>query len=211
MDSVNLTIDKSSMIGRQLVIAALGTSLTKRGAWLEALPSALEPLLGRPVRTLNFGAVGANSRWGLAHADEVACARPDLVIVEFAINDAAIHRGVSLADSAANLTAIVERFRNAATTRLYLMAMNPATGIRGVLRPRLATYYDLHARLAASLRTGFIDNRPAWAALSAAKLARALPDGLHPTDEAAVAITLANVVRELARDLTESAGSVCGD
>jgi lysophospholipase L1-like esterase len=127
---------------------------------------------------------------------------PDVAIIEFAINDAALHRRVSLAESGANLTAIVRCLRSAdPDMRLYLMTMSPAIGFRRLLRPRLERYYDLYPRLAARERTGLIDNRPDWAALPSATLAHALPDGSHPTAEFSASITLANVVRTLGRDL----------
>jgi lysophospholipase L1-like esterase len=188
--------------GKPIVIAALGTSLTARGAWLERLPAALESLIHRPVRALNFARAGATSRRGLAAVDDAARIQPDIAIIEFAINDAALHRRVPLAESAANLTAIIRSLRASnETIRLHLMTMSPAIGLRGLLRPRLARYYDLYTSLAARERAGLIDNRADWAALPPEILARALPDGSHPTPEFAVSITLTNVVRALVRDL----------
>ncbi len=186
-----------------LLVSALGTSLTAPGAWLESLSAALEPLLNRPVRTLNFARVGATSRWGLRIVDQVSQARPDIAIVEFASNDAALHRHVPLGESRANITQIIHALKGASSkTRVYLMTMSPLIGLRGLLRPRLARYYELYPVLAAGERVGFIDNRPAWKALSRAELRRALPDGSHPTREFALSITLANVVRAIVHDLT---------
>jgi hypothetical protein len=112
-----------------------------------------------------------------------------------------MHRGISLSESAANLTAILLRLHAIdPRVRPYLMTMSPAIGLRGLLRWRLARYYDLYPRLAANLRTGFIDNRPDWQALPHAILQRAIPDGTHPRPEFAVKITLANVLTVLARD-----------
>lgn len=185
-----------------LVIAALGTSLTARGAWVEALPGALEPLVRRPVSILNFAQVGATSRWGLTVVDGAARARPDIAIIEFAINDAALHRRVSLSESLANVTEIIRRLRTArADIQIELMTMSPAIGLRGLLRPRLGRYYDIYPRLAAREQIGLIDNRADWAALPRATLARALQDGSHPTAEFAVSITLPNIVRKLAHDI----------
>jgi acyl-CoA thioesterase I len=189
--------------GRPLVVAALGTSLTSRGAWLDGVPAALEPLINRPVRVKNFAIGGATSRVGLTAVDEAAHLRPDVAIIEFASNDAALHRRVSLAESAANVTVIIRRLRAAnRDILLYLMTMSPVTGLRGLLRPRLPRYYDLYPSLAARERTGLIDNRSAWAALPTAEILRAIPDGAHPTAEFHTSITLANVVRILARDLS---------
>jgi acyl-CoA thioesterase I len=189
-------------VPKPLVIAALGTSLTARGAWLEALPAALEPLVLRPVSALKFARVGATSRWGITVVDEAARVRPDIVIIEFASNDAALHRSVSLSASVANVAVIIRRLRATnRNVRLYLMTMSPMIGLRRLLRPRLGRYYDAYPSLAVRERTGLIDNRADWAALPPATLARALPDGSHPTAEFALSITRTNVVRMLARDL----------
>jgi lysophospholipase L1-like esterase len=185
-----------------LRIAALGTSLTARGNWLESLPDSLAPLLPRPVTTHNFARAGANSRQGLALLDGVAGALPQIVLLEFAINDAALHRGVTLAESVTNMTAMVHRLRRALPdVRLYLMTMSPARGWRGLLRPRLNVYYDQYAEIAAREQVGYIDNRPAWAALSSAALAAALPDGAHPIARVSQAIVTPHVVAVLVRDL----------
>lgn len=182
-------------------IAGLGTSLTARGGWLEALPGGLAPRLLRPVVTHNFGRVGANSRQGLALLDAVVGALPQVVLLEFAINDAALHRGVSLAESVTNLTCMVCRLRVALPgVRLYLMTMSPVRGWRRALRSRLGVYYDQYPAIAAREQVGLIDNRAAWAALSPAALAAALPDGTHPTVRVSRAIVAANVVAAIAQD-----------
>jgi acyl-CoA thioesterase I len=189
-----------------LRIATLGTSLTARGGWVDVLASALEPCIDRAVRVSSFARVGATSRWGLEIIDQVIQVRPDVVLVEFASNDAALHRRVSRAESAANMTAIIRRLRHGnPDSQLYLMTMSPARGIRGLMRPLLPAYYGIYPRLARQELTGFIDNRPDWHALSRAELTRALPDGAHPIAEFALSITLANVLPVLARDLNAAA------
>jgi acyl-CoA thioesterase I len=192
----------SSRTDRSLTIAALGTSLTAGGTWVEALPKALSARIERTVHAINFGRAGATSRNGLELVDQVIQVNPDAVIIEFGINDAAIHRRVSLERSVANLSATIGRLRGgAADVRLYLMTMNPAIGLRKPLRWRLPSYYAVYSELAASERTCYIDNLAAWQALPRATLLRAIPDGVHPTPEFATRITLANVVTVLARDL----------
>jgi acyl-CoA thioesterase I len=185
-----------------LVIAVLGTSLTARGAWVPALAGALEASTECPVHVLNFGKIGATSRWGLKAVDAVIEARPDITVVEFGINDAALHRRVSLGESTACVTAIIRALRAANPgARHYLMTTSPAIGLHRLVRPRLDRYYDLCPVLAAREGIGLIDNRPYWKALPRAELKRALPDGRHPTAEFAISITLANVVRSIASDL----------
>jgi acyl-CoA thioesterase I len=159
-------------------------------------------VIGCPIRALDFAKVGATSRWGLQVVAQVAQAIPDIVIVEFATNDAAMHRRISLRESAANVTSVIRSLRSAdANVRIYLMTMSPAIGFRGLIRWRLNRYYDVYTDLAAREHTGLIENRPAWTSLPHESLTRALPDGTHPTAEFSLSITLANVVRILTRDL----------
>jgi acyl-CoA thioesterase I len=187
---------------RPLTVVALGTSLTAGGTWVEALPAALGARIGRRVRAVNLGRSGATSRDGLELVDRVIQVDPDVVLIEFAINDAAIHRRVSLRQSVENLTTIVARLKDgAARARLYLMTMNPAVGARRPLRWRLPRYHAAYSTLAAHEGTGYIDNLPAWQALPKAALRRAIPDGVHPSPEFAARVILKNVVSALARDL----------
>ncbi len=188
---------------KTLIVAGVGTSLTARGGWLETLPVALEPKIGRKIRALNFGKVGATSRWGIQAIGDVLKAQVDVTIIEFATNDSALHRPISFGESRRNLSEMLRCLRGQSLgMRIYLMTMSPATGLRGVLRPRLSRFYDMYSQTAEREGVGLIDNRPAWKALSAAELARALPDGAHPIPEFALSITLANVTRRLADDLT---------
>ncbi len=192
-------------------IAAFGTSLTAHGAWLESLPIGLAPFLQRPVATHNFARVGANSRVGLCLLEDVARALPQVVLIEFAINDAALHRGVSLRASVMNLTTIVRQLALALPrARLYLMTMSPAHGWRGLMRPRLNMYYDQYAAIAARERVGCIDNRAAWAALSRAALHEAIPDGIHPIARVSRAIVAANVVAAIVQDFAQPSGGAEG-
>jgi acyl-CoA thioesterase I len=188
--------------GTPLLIAALGTSLTANGYWLEQLPPALEAALRRGVRATNFGRAGASSRYGVAVAADVAKMRPDILIIEFAINDAALHRGIPLGESAANVVWIIRHLRATSPgSRIYLMTTHGARGLRAILRPRLRRYYDLYRTLAQQERTGLIDGTRGWGALSRKELSRALPDGLHPTPEASAIHTLPCVARALISDL----------
>src|ERR1700741_4927741 len=102
-----------------LRLAALGTSLTARGGWLEPLRRRLEAQLGRPVQALDFAKSGASSRWGMRILARACAERPDIALIEFAANDAALHRGVSLARSIANAAAMIDALR----------AANPAAAI----------------------------------------------------------------------------------
>lgn len=181
-----------------LRVALLGTSLTSRGGWDEALAARLSECLGRPVEALNFGGAGENSRWGLAQVGRVRDARPDVVAVEFSANDASLLRGLWLDESVANVEAILTRLSEGeGAPKVALLAMNPMRGMRGWIRPWLDDYYDAYRPLAARTGAAFLDLRPHWRALGGKTLRRAIPDGLHPTPQVSakvIAPPLAEVI-----------------
>ncbi len=84
-----------------LKIVTLGTSLTSRGGWQEPLRSALSACRDSEVTIVNLAKSGMASDWGLTQIDKTLAERPHVVLVEFAINDAALNRFLSLAQSGA--------------------------------------------------------------------------------------------------------------
>lgn len=173
--------------GGPVTIAFMGTSLTAGSFWPDSVAAAVSVCLARPVRALRFAQGGATSDWGRGQIGAVIAAAPDIVVMEFAINDADLRRGVSLAASADNHSAILTRLRQGLPeVRLVLMTTNPARGLRQLLRPRLPAYYGLYHRMAADKNVGLIDFTPRW--LAVPDMAEGFPDGLHPTDAVAVAV-----------------------
>ncbi|MFG5121786.1 SGNH/GDSL hydrolase family protein [Methylorubrum sp. POS3] len=169
-----------------LRVVAFGTSLTARGGWQDALAQTLERCGGRAVTVETIARVGATSRWALEAVADVVARRPDIVLVEFAVNDAALNRLMLPSQSESNLRRIVAVLKSGSPPpRIVLMAMNPVIGLRGAIRPFLDRYYDINARIAESEGLMFVDHRPSWKKLSASELASALPDGSHPRPETA--------------------------
>lgn len=180
-------------------IVTFGTSLTARGGWQQALGAQLARCLRMKVDIVNLGKSGAASNWGVQEAASVAEADPDIVLVEFSVNDAAIHRGVGFGKSRDNIRAIVGTIRERRPdARIFLMAMSPAHGWRNLIRPYLDAYYDSYEPLSQELGVGFIDHRPAWKALTEAELRSAIPDGVHPDPKLAAALIVPNIVRSIA-------------
>ena len=129
---------------------------------------------------------------------KVVAARPDIVLVEFAVNDADIRLGVGLEQSRANALRIVgELKRQCPGARICLMTMNPVLGVKALLRPMLGAYYDAWRAAAVESRVELIDIYPIWRRQPAARLRAMIPDGAHPTDAAALAITLPAVEHAL--------------
>ena len=108
-----------------MIVAAFGTSLTHRAGWLQPLEKELTRCLGHQVTVLDFGRSGATSEWGAAAIGAVIRAQPDVVLVEFSVNDAAWFKGLSLQRSQENTTKILRAIKEARpTAEIFLMTMN---------------------------------------------------------------------------------------
>ncbi|HEV7719084.1 MAG TPA: SGNH/GDSL hydrolase family protein [Arsenicitalea sp.] len=167
-------------------IVSFGTSLSAGGGWQADLCARLQSELGRDVEVLIHAKPGASSAWGVETVANVAALDLDLILLEFAINDASLLRGVSLAQSRANLARMVAALRAEAPGRqIMLMTMSPPFRLKRLVRPLLGRYYALCRQVAIDLQLDFIDLRSEWAKLPASELRRAIPDNLHPTPEAA--------------------------
>jgi lysophospholipase L1-like esterase len=139
------------------------------------------------------------SAWARAQVARVAETRPDLVLVEFAINDADLRDGVPLARARAQHLALVADLRQALPgAALALMTMSPAKGPRGWIRPRLAAHYAGYHALARETGLGLIDLYPRWLALPRGD--RGLQqDGLHPDPAVAEAVAVPAAVHVLSQ------------
>ena len=176
-----------------LKIVALGTSLTATPLWTGEFKVTLEACLrvGVGVQTVAKG--GATSRWGIQQIEQVILGRPDVLLLEFAANDADLRRWISPSESKQNHVEIIQKVRRAnPDIKVFLLAINPTWGVRGFwIRPRLDVYYGLYADLAKSLGVGFIDIRPRWHWNS---IGDTVPDGLHPTSRAMMEIAVPYLV-----------------
>jgi hypothetical protein len=159
-------------------IVAFGTSLTARALWPDELPKALSAC-GIEAEVERVAKPGANSRWARDSLADVLDLAPDLVIVEFAVNDADIIDGLWPWQARKFLDEIVRGLRaDASDPAILLMSGSSVRGMAQRLqRPFLAHYQSDYARLADHLDVGFLNTTVLW---GAEDLAMALPDGLHP-------------------------------
>ena len=83
--------------GQSQKIVIYGTSLTKVGAWGGQLQVVLNQQFPGKAKVINGAQGGSNSVWGLKSLDEkVLKHNPDVVFIEFAINDSVVKRKVSV-------------------------------------------------------------------------------------------------------------------
>jgi acyl-CoA thioesterase I len=181
---------------KPIIVVALGTSLTHRAGWLKPLEQNLASCLGVHVRVLDFGRSGETSAWGLTVISEVMDADPDVVLIEFSVNDAAWFKGFSLQRSRENTTKIVQAILKAKPeTKIFLMTMSPSFGLHGWIRWNVDAYFDLYEPLARELGVGYIDNRPSWKRLTKEELRSGIPDGAHPSPDLAARLLVPTISR----------------
>lgn len=176
-------------------VVAFGTSLTARGHWQQEVAARLDGCA--TVEMLTVAEAGANSTWAVTALPLVMASNPAVVLIEFAVNDASLLHGVSEAQARANTIAILDAIEKAGAQPV-LMTMNPAHGLRRLTRPWLDLYYGLYREIAARRQVPLVDLAPVWQ--SRADLVSLIPDGIHPTSEAArqtVAPAVAQALRPL--------------
>ena len=187
-----------------LRIVVFGTSISARAEWPDALASALQNCGLVSVQVLRNVKAGANSSWGLSQAEWLGQQNPDLVIVEFAINDADILDGLSLGDSRRNHDEIIRILQERApNTAIMLLSTNPVTGLARLKRPFLSRYYDAYGAISDETNIGMIDGYGRWMRLQG--WYADMPDGVHPLpDVDAQVLTL-----PIARAIATGFGATC--
>lgn len=176
----------------EVTLLALGTSLTANYQWPHELARQLSLCLARKVNIEILAVAGANSSQAATQFSSRRNRRPDIVLVEFASNDADLLDGIGLDKSQSNHKALLGRIReDVPGAHIVLMTMNPAFGLRGWVRPQLMEYQEMYRKLAAYNNVVLVDLAPTWSeSLAATGYKVQLPDGLHPTQTAASRIIL---------------------
>jgi hypothetical protein len=174
---------------RPIVFAITGTSLTtgRLGcpdvSWVPRLRDQLrqQPECKGDVIVYNQGKGSQTSDWGRTNAPELSKLKPTHILFEgFAINDCAIGP-LTLAQSAANLSAMVAEWRtNIPGVDLTHQTMSPAAS-DDANRTNLQTFYNQELALAAAAGIPSLNHTPAWPAITADNTNGA-PSGdkLHP-------------------------------
>jgi len=169
-------------------IVVFGTSLTAGGAWSTQMKSALDGAFPGLVTLVNCGGSGMTSEWGVANCQSlVVNQNPDVVFIEFSVNDAVDRFHMSLAQSRANLEAIINGIRIARPScEIILQVMNAVIdrpeGDAG-WRPKLPLYQQIYRDVGAEHGLLVIDHMPAWQSLldqGTNAYHTYVPDGLHP-------------------------------
>jgi len=198
-----VTVFQNLDAGKKQTVIVYGTSLTAAAAWPKGLQAYFDKAYPGLVTFLNTAQSGQESNWGAANLPErVLSKNPDLVFLEFSVNDAATKHHISLEKSEANLDAMVKALRaQNPNVDIVLQTMNPAWDSPAEPshkkyasdRPHLADYYEVYRKYAQANALPLVDHYPVWLKLQQqdpAKFQAWLPEGLHPIPEASLAVTL---------------------
>lgn len=178
-------------------LLVFGTSLSARALWPDRLA---QTCAGGSLDVTRIARAGAGSDWAARTLPEVIATRPDVVLMEFTINDADMLDGLSLDRSTTHHRAILSALTEALPdTLVWLMTTSPAHGPRGWVRPRLPRYHAMLRDLAAETGAGLLDLTPIWrkALSDPATRRRILPDGLHPDPEAEADLILPALIAQV--------------
>jgi lysophospholipase L1-like esterase len=129
---------------------------------------------------------------------------PDVLFIEFAINDAYLPYMVSKAISKANLKTMIDMtLANGPNTEVVVQTMNNCLpgSESAQMRPELADYYQGYRDVISkdysnNPRVLLIDNYPSWVNLYQSDPAtwnKCVPDGIHPSGEGTALITIPNI------------------
>ncbi len=192
--------------GKKQIIVTYGTSLTASGKWAEQLSNQLDRFYPGQATIINSGAPEKASNWGVKNLQErVIDQHPDAVFIEFSINDADWHLGMSQKKSRKNLETMIDRILAAnKSCEIILMVMNPPTGSHLNGRKKIEAYNQIYRDVAAERNVMLIDHYPAWQKIlkeNPQQFAMYVPDGIHPNWEGSSAVTTPNILKALGIDL----------
>ena len=197
-----VTVFKNLESGKKQTVVLYGTSLTIGGEWAKAVKNYFDRQFPGLVTFVNAAQSGQESNWGVTNLQKRVLARnPDLVFIEFSVNDAATKHGISLEKSEANLDTMVKAMRQQnPNVDIIVLTMNPGWDSPNEPshkkyasdRPHLADYYDVYRKYAHEHNLPLVDIYPLWTKLREAdedKFEKWLPEGLHPIPEASLTVT----------------------
>lgn len=218
-----LDVFRNLHAGKTQAVVTYGTSLTHTAEWPKALNAYFDHHFPGLVTFSNSASSGKQSNWGVANLQKrVLRKKPDLVFIEFSMNDAATKHGISTEQALANLDTMVQELRaQNPNIDIVLMTMNPAwnsptepkDGGSATARPDLHHYYDGYRGYARDHGLPLIDHAVAWSRLRQAdeeQFRQWAPDGTHPIPEASLAVTWPAIEELLERARTKT-GPATGD
>jgi lysophospholipase L1-like esterase len=184
---------------QEITLLALGTSLTANYQWPQELAEQLSRRLARKTNIEILAIAGANSSQATKQFGSRRSRQPDIILIEFAVNDADFMDGIGLEKSKSNHKALLTQIRvETPAAKIVLMTMNPVFGVRRWIRPQLVEYNEIYRQLSANNDVTLVDLYPSWVKfIAASSRMEKISDGLHPTQMAASDMILPTLLRKV--------------
>lgn len=186
-------------------IVTYGTSLTEKGRWVDQLRNKTAELYPGRVTVINSGGSGQYSQWGLANLDKKVIAHePDLVLIEFSVNDSVARFGCSVEQARLNLESMVDRIL-AARPGCEIVLMTTSIADKHPEgheshRVDIEAYHQNYRDVAAERGLLLIDFFPVWLELKNSNPARydiLIPDSIHPGTKGEMEIVVPEIFSAL--------------
>lgn len=192
--------------GKKQTIVVYGTSLCalpdKTLTWPAMLQDSINTLYPNAVEVINSAQSAMWSTWGVQHLDErVLSKKPDMVLIEFGINDAYLPYHTSLEVCRINIEYMIDRIKEAnPQCEIVLQIMNMPIREHLEARPQIQAYYDVYRKIARKRRLKLIDHYKYWDDILAQgeeEFVKYVPDGIHPRTLAWETYTVPFILKEL--------------
>ena len=209
--------------GEQIKIVTLGTSLTGgKWRWVDVMKEWLDNCYPGQVSVENLG-VGASAsmtvplmkgnqytwkKCGVDRIPEAIAVNPDVVFIEFAVNDSYIPYNISVSDSRNNLESMIHSLKEAnAEVEIILQTMNVVIDMpelnltASTQRPDLLKYLKMYKRVAKKHNLLLIDHYSNWKKFlkqeGRDEYIKVVTDGIHPNLEGYRLILLPELKKSL--------------
>jgi len=187
---------KNLRAGKKQTMVVYGTSVTEKAFWPVLVRRSLLGNYPEQATFVNAAKSAMSSRWGLANLDErVLAHHPDLVLIEFALNDAYEGHNTTVARARENLEEMIDRIATAVPEcEVILMTMNPVSGVHLERRPHYKDYYQMYRDVAAERKLRIIDHERNWDRIlkddpdAIGIHSRYSADGAHPNTKASIEV-----------------------
>ena len=192
--------------GESKTIVTMGTSLTNLnyGYWGPLMTDWLKSKATDPanVTVVNVSRSGnASSQAINTQLPNAKAANPDVVFIEFGINDAYVPYAIPVAQAKANLNFIIDELETQNPhVDIALMTMNNTIGSGAGPRPNLDAYYENYRDVAQDRGLILIDHHLNWTELytnAPATWSSYIPDTVHPNLAGATNIILPQIQYDL--------------
>ena len=181
--------------GRPQKLVAYGTSLTETGGWVDILRTHLTDRYGENATVINSAKSAMWSGWGVENLDErVISLDPDLVILEFAVNDAFLEYQTSVEKARSNMLDMIGRIKkHNRKCEIVIFVTNPMADVHLERRPDYLSYYEENRAIAKENKLRLADTFPVWKALldmDPKVYFSLVPDKIHPREPGSLLVTV---------------------